>query len=297
MTDVALTPAVHGVDLAPTAGARARRGLRVFARNKPALLGALILAVVLGGCLLGPLLIDTDPTAQALDLRRKGPSADAWFGRDQFGRDIFVRVLHGGRVTLTAAVGSVTVSAVVGCALGIVAGYYGRWRESLVMRLMDLMLAFPYFLLALLIVALAGAGVANAALAVAISYIPQFARVSRAAAAEVRHREFIDAARVAGVPHYRILVSHILPNVGAPILVLATTGLAMAITGVASLSFLGLGALPPNPEWGAMLAAGRDQLAVAPHIAVFPGVAIVATVLALNLIGDGLRDVFDPKTQ
>lgn len=271
--------------------------LRVFARNRPAVLGAFFLVVVVTACVIGPFVIGTDPNAQNLDLRRAGPSGDAWFGRDAYGRDIFIRVLVGGRSTLLAAAGSVAVSALIGSALGIVAGFYGRWRESLIMRAMDLMLSFPYFLLALLIVAMAGSGLRNAALAVAIAYIPQFARVARSAAASVRHNEYIEAAQVAGVPNWKTLLTHVVPNVSAPLLVLATTGMAMALTGVASLSFLGLGAQPPAPEWGAMLAAGKDSITNAAHISLFPGLAIVFTVLGLNLVGDGLQDVFNPKNR
>lgn len=291
-------PLASGTSMPSTTRAeRLGRWWSVFARNKPAVLGLCILTVIVGACALGPLVFTTDPAAQDLVLRKQTPSADAWFGRDEFGRDLFVRVLHGGRATLVAALGAVTLSAAIGSTLGIIAGYFGRWRDSLIMRGMDLMLSFPYFLLALLIVAVAGPGLRNAAVAVAIAYIPQFARVTRSAAAEIRHREFIDSARVSRVSDSRILVGHVLPNVSAPILVLGTVGMAMAITGVASLSFLGLGAQPPQAEWGAMLASSREQLFSTPHMALFPGVAIVLTVLSLNLVGDGLRDAFDPKSQ
>lgn len=274
---------------------RLRSGWVVFARNRAAVIGLVILTVILLAVIVGPVVHPADPAVQDLRLRREGPSWDAWLGRDGFGRDIFVRLLVGGRSTLVAALGAVAVSAVVGTALGLVAGFYGGWRDSVTMRSMDLMLSFPYFLLALLIMAVAGAGLRNAALAVGIAYIPQFARVVRAATLELRHREFVEAARVSGVSRPRIIVTHVLSNVSAPIIVLATVGMAMAITGIASLSFLGLGAQKPSPEWGAMLADGRDLITNAPHITLFPGIAILLTVLSLNLLGDGLRDLFDPK--
>lgn len=269
----------------------------VFARNRTAVLGLVILGVIVALVVVGPWLHPADPSVQHLKLRREGPSADAWLGRDGFGRDMFVRLLVGGRATLVAAFAAVALSGIVGSTLGVISGFYGGWRETLTMRGMDLMLSFPYFLLALLIVAVAGTGLRNAALAVAIAYIPQFARVVRGATLEVRHAEYVDAARVAGLSRPRIIASHIVRNVTAPIIVLATVGMAMAIIGIASLSFLGLGAQPPSPEWGAMLADGRDQIATAPHITIFPGIAILLTVLSLNLLGDGLRDYFDPKTK
>lgn len=292
-----MTAAATDLRAAEPAQRRSRlaAGWRVFARNRTAVIGLVILTIIVLAVIVGPFLHPADPTAQDLRLRREGPSWDAWLGRDSFGRDILVRLLVGGRSTLVAAVGAVAVSAVVGTTLGLIAGFYGGWRESLTMRAMDLMLSFPYFLLALLIMAVAGPGLRNAALAVGIAYIPQFARVVRAAALELRHREFVEAARVSGVARPRIMVTHVLANVSAPIIVLATVGMAMAITGIASLSFLGLGAQKPSPEWGAMLADGRDLITTAPHITIFPGIAILLTVLSLNLLGDGLRDLFDPK--
>lgn len=284
-----------GVDVGPARRSRLATGWSAFASNKTAVIGLVVLGVIVLAVIFGPLIHPGDPTVQDLRARREGPSWDAWLGRDAFGRDILVRLLVGGRSTLVAAFGAVAVSAVIGTTIGLIAGFYGGWSEALSMRAMDLMLSFPYFLLALLIMAVAGPGLRNAALAVGIAYIPQFARVVRAATLELRHREFVEAARVSGISSPRIIVSHLIANVSAPITVLATVGMAMAITGIASLSFLGLGAQKPSPEWGAMLAEGRDLISTAPHITLFPGLAILLTVLSLNLLGDGLRDLFDPK--
>jgi ABC-type dipeptide/oligopeptide/nickel transport system permease subunit len=284
--------------VAPTSVASPpRRRWAAFARNRAAVFGLVVLVVIIALVTVGPWLHPADPAQQQLLLRREPPSTDAWLGRDGFGRDILVRLLLGGRSTLVAAFAAVVLSGIVGSTLGVIAGFYGGWRETLTMRGMDLMLSFPYFLLALLIVAVAGTGLRNAALAVAIAYVPQFARVVRGATLEVRNHEYVDAAHVAGLTRPRIIALHILPNVAAPIIVLASVGMAMAIIGIASLSFLGLGAQPPSPEWGAMLADGRAQIATAPHITIFPGVAILLTVLSLNLLGDGLRDYFDPRTR
>lgn len=200
-------------------------------------------------------------------------------------------------MTLIASIGAVALSATIGSLLGLAAGYRGGWLESVIMRSMDVMLSFPYFLLAILVVAVAGAGLRNAAIAVAIAYIPQYARLVRGASLEVKRNEYVEAAKAAGVSEVRIAFTHVLPNVAGPIIVLSTVGLALAIVGISSLSFLGLGAQPPIAEWGAMLAEGREYITTAPHISYLPGLAILVTVLALNLMGDGLRDALDPRFQ
>lgn len=276
---------------------RQSRTWRTFRKNKAAVIGLVILVFVALVALLAPILAPEDPTMQNLALRRAPPSWDALFGRDGFGRDLLSRAMVGARATLTAAIGAVALSATIGSAIGVIAGYKGGFVDSILMRGMDLVLSFPYFLLAILVIAIAGPGLANAAVAIAITYIPQYARVVRGAALEVKQNEFIEAARAAGVSDSRIVFTHMLPNVTAPIIVLSTVGMALAITGVAALSFLGLGARPPSPEWGAMLAEGREFITTAPHITLFPGLCILFTVLAFNLVGDGLRDTFDPRLQ
>lgn len=267
---------------------------RAFARNKAAVVGLVVLVLLVLAAMLAPWIAPHDPTAQNLGLRRAGPSPDAWLGRDEFGRDILSRIMVGARATLLAAVGSVLLSGIIGTLVGVVAGYRGGIADSLLMRSMDLVLSFPYFLLAILVVAVAGPSLHNAAIAIGITYIPQYARVVRGATMEVMGKEFIEAAHASGIRGPRIAAKHVLPNINAPIIVITTVGLALAIVGIASLSFLGLGAQPPSPEWGAMLAGGRQYVASAPHISVFPGIAILVTVLSLNLVGDGLRDTFDP---
>ncbi|WP_169945363.1 ABC transporter permease [Microbispora sp. H11081] len=271
-----------------------QEGWATFARNRAAVVGLIILVLITAVALLAPWIAPHDPTAQNLALRREGPSADAWLGRDAFGRDILSRIMLGARATLLAAAGAVLLSGVVGTVIGIVAAYRGGIADSLLMRSMDLVLSFPYFLLAILVVAVAGPSLRNAAIAVGITYIPQYARVVRGATLEVVGKEYVEAAHASGLRGLRIAIRHILPNISAPIIVITTVGLALAIVSVSSLSFLGLGAQPPSPEWGAMLADGRQYVASAPHVSIFPGLAILATVLSLNLVGDGFRDTFDP---
>ena len=267
---------------------------RAFCRNRAAVLGLVVLVLLIVVAFLAPLLAPHDPTAQNLDLRRAGPSGEAWLGRDEFGRDMLSRIMVGARATLLAAAGSVLLSGVIGVLVGVLSGYRGGATDSLLMRTMDLVLSFPYFLLAILIVAVAGPSLRNAAIAVAVTYIPQYARVVRGATLEVVGKEYIEAAHASGVRGPSIALRHVLPNISAPIIVITTVGLALAIVGIASLSFLGLGAQPPSPEWGGMLAGGRQYVASAPHISIFPGIAILITVLSLNLVGDGLRDSLDP---
>ncbi len=267
---------------------------RAFTTNRAAVVGLVVLVAMILIAVLAPWIAPHDPTAQHLDLRRAGPSSDAWLGRDEFGRDILSRIMLGARATLLASAGSILFSGVLGILIGVAAGYRGGLADSLLMRSMDLVLSFPYFLLAILVVAVAGPSLRNAALAIGITYIPQYARVVRAATMEVMGKEYIEAAHASGLAGPRIAWRHVLPNISAPIIVITTVGMAIAIVGIASLSFLGLGAQPPSPEWGAMLAGGRQYVASAAHISVFPGLAILITVLSLNLVGDGLRDTFDP---
>lgn len=273
---------------------RFKETARTFAKNKAAVVGLVVLVILTLVAVLAPWAAPHDPSAQQLDLRRAGPSTDAWLGRDEFGRDILSRIMIGARATLLSAAGSVLLSGVIGTVVGLIAGYRGGIADSLLMRSMDLVLSFPYFLLAVLVVAVAGPSLRNAAIAIAITYIPQYARVVRGATMEVMGKEYLEAARASGLSGPRIAIRHVLPNISAPITVITTVGLAIAIVGIASLSFLGLGAQPPSPEWGAMLSGGRQYVASAPHISIFPGLAILVTVLSLNLVGDGLRDAFDP---
>ena len=269
--------------------------LRPFFQRKPAVMGAAVVLILILLALFGPQLAPHDPAFQDYDHMLEGPSSLYWFGTDQLGRDIFSRLLHGAQLSLMVAAVGVITGAVVGIPLGLIAGYYGGWTETVIMRFSDILLAFPGILLAIGIIALLGPGLPNVMIAIAVFGIPQFARLVRGSTLQVKARDFVQAAQAQGGSDLRILFVHILPNVMAPIVVMCTLRTAQAILIASSLSFLGLGATPPTPEWGAMLADGRSYIQTFPHIAAFPGLAIFVTVLGLNLLGDGLNDMLDPR--
>lgn len=266
-----------------------------FVRDKSAVLGLVIICAVLLVAILAPFLAPDDPDAQALDRRREPPSGQHPFGLDPYGRDILSRIIYGARTTILAGVLCVAIGAAVGSTLGLLAGYYEKKIDSLIMRANDVLLAFPYFLLAILVVAVLGPGLINAIIAVAITTVPNYARVVRGATLVVKRNEFIEASKAMGSSNLRIIFDHVLPNVLAPIIVLSTIGVASAVISTAALSFLGLGAQPPTAEWGLMLSEGRSYLTSAPHITFFPGLFIALLVLGFNLLGDGLRDILDPR--
>jgi peptide/nickel transport system permease protein len=223
------------------------------------------------------------------------PSSKHWFGTDDFGRDIFTRILYGARISLWVGFFSVLGSVVIGTLLGIVAGYYGRWVDAIISRIFDIMLAFPSILLAIAVVSILGPSLQNALIAIAVINIPNFGRLVRSRVLSVKQEEFIMAARAVGMKDTRILFHHILPNSISPVIVQATLAIATAIIEAAALGFLGMGAQPPTPEWGKMLADSKQYLVQAPWTLFFPGIAIMLTVLGFNLMGDGLRDALDPK--
>ncbi|KEQ14398.1 peptide ABC transporter permease [Endozoicomonas montiporae] len=266
-------------------------------RNKMAMLGLWILSFVVFAAVFAGFIADYESVviAQNLADRLQGPGAQYWLGTDEFGRDIFARLIHGARVSLLVGVLSVGISIVIGGALGAVAGYYGGRLDDIIMRVMDVFLAVPSILLAIAIVSALGANLTNLMLAIAISNIPTFARVVRASVLSIRDQEFIEAARAIGASDVRIIFRHIIPNSLAPVIVQGALGVALAILSTAGLSFIGLGIQPPEPEWGSMLAGGRQYLRHAWHVTTFPGLAIMITILALNLLGDGLRDALDPR--
>ncbi|MEF5131406.1 glutathione ABC transporter permease GsiD [Escherichia coli] len=229
------------------------------------------------------------------DNLNNGPSLQHWFGVDSLGRDIFSRVLVGAQISLAAGVFAVFIGAAIGTLLGLLAGYYEGWWDRLIMRICDVLFAFPGILLAIAVVAVLGSGIANVIIAVAIFSIPAFARLVRGNTLVLKQQTFIESARSIGASDMTILLRHILPGTVSSIVVFFTMRIGTSIISAASLSFLGLGAQPPTPEWGAMLNEARADMVIAPHVAVFPGLAIFLTVLAFNLLGDGLRDALDPK--
>jgi peptide/nickel transport system permease protein len=273
----------------------ARDALRRLRRNPGAVAGAVVLTIVILLAVFAPLLAPYDPIEQNSRAIRAAPSAEHLFGADNFGRDVFSRVLYGGRLSLPVGFIAVSITAVVGVALGLIAGYYGRAVDSVIMRWVDLMLAFPGILLAMALIAILGTSLFNLMLAVGIAAIPEYTRVVRGTVLSLRETEYVTAARVSGAPDRAIILRHILPNVLPPVIVLATLGIASAIILASTLSFLGLGIKPPTPEWGNMLDEGRSMLRHQWWISFFPGLAIMLTVLAINLLGDGLRDALDPR--
>lgn len=229
------------------------------------------------------------------DSLNNGPSLQHWFGVDSLGRDIFSRVLVGAQISLAAGVFAVFIGAIIGTVLGLLAGYYEGWWDRFIMRICDVLFAFPGILLAIAVVAVLGSGIANVIVAVAIFSIPAFARLVRGNTLVLKQQTFIESARSIGASDTTILFSHILPGTVSSIVVFFTMRIGTSIISAASLSFLGLGAQPPTPEWGAMLNEARADMVIAPHVALFPAVAIFLTVQAFNLLGDGLRDALDPK--
>ena len=262
-----------------------------------AMLGLVILSVVVLAAIFADLIADYETVviAQNLGDRLQGPSAQYWLGTDEFGRDIFARIIHGARVSLMVGVLSVAIAIALGGSLGAVAGYYGGKLDNYIMRVMDIFLAVPSILLAIAIVSALGANLMNLMFAIAISSVPTYARVVRASVLTVRDQEFIEAARAIGASDARIIFRHIIPNCLSPVIVQGALGVAGAILSTAGLSFIGLGIQPPEPEWGAMLSGGRQYLRHAWHVTTFPGLTIMITILALNLLGDGLRDALDPR--
>jgi peptide/nickel transport system permease protein len=254
-----------------------------------------VLVVVIAAALFAGNVSPYSPTRQDFRIERQAPSAQHLMGTDEFGRDVLSRVVWGAQASLEAGAVAASIALVAGLLLGMLAAYYGRGADNVIMRAMDVILAFPYILLAIVVTAILGPGLLNAMIAIAIVYIPHYARVIRGSVLSVRSRDYVDAARAMGAPDYRIMWQHVLPNTMAPIIVLTTLIIGNAIIDTAGLSFLGLGTQPPTPDWGNMLSAGRSYVIDSPWIATFPGLAILVTVLAFNLVGDALRDAFDPR--
>jgi peptide/nickel transport system permease protein len=264
-------------------------------KNKAALVGGYLIIFFLLVAIFGPMLTQYGPNATDISNKLQGPSAAPWFGTDNFGRDIFTRIIHGMEITLYIGFLSVLIGGIVGIPLGIISGYYGGRIDNVIMRFMDILLAFPGILLALAIVSVLGGSLQNVIIAVGVFSVPAFARIVRGSTLTIRKLEYIDAVRALGATDFRIIFRHILPNIMSPIIVQATLRISTAVLTASGLSFLGLGAQPPTPEWGAMLSQGRTYMYEAWHVAFFPGMMIVVVVLAFNIFGDGIRDALDPK--
>ncbi len=282
----------------PAPGANAspwRRAGRRLVQRRAAMLGLAIVLAFLALAVLAPWLAPHDPIATSWSAIRKPPSAEHWFGTDDIGRDVLSRVIWGTRASLLAGVVSVSISLLLGVPLGLAAGYLGGITDAFISRLTDAFLACPFLILAIALAAFLGPSLSNAMIAIGISATPIFVRLTRAQVLNVKVEDFIEAARALGNPRWRVVLRHVLPNITAPLIVQATLAIAAAVIAEASLSFLGLGQQPPAPSWGSMLNTAKNYVDNAPWMAIWPGLAIFALVLAFNLLGDGLRDALDPR--
>ena len=269
-----------------------------FKKNKLAMLGLFIIALLILAVLLAPVYVDYDLVyTQNMADRFLSPCAEHWFGTDQLGRDLFARIVYGGRVSLFTGLGSVAIGLVMGILVGGLAGYYGGVVDDILMRICDILMAVPSVLLAMAIVAALGQGVDKMLLAISVTMFSRFTRTTRAAILTQRSQEFIEAARCCGTSSLRIIVKHLLPNVLGVIIVNATLALGTAILAIASLGFLGIGVSPPTPEWGSILAENRANIRYYPYLGIIPGVCIAIAVMGMNFLGDGLRDALDPRTK
>ncbi|MBP2646153.1 MAG: gsiD 2 [Firmicutes bacterium] len=266
-----------------------------FVKSKSAVIGLILLAVLVLSAIFAPVLAPYDPYDSNLPNSLQGISSSHIMGTDELGRDIFSRILYGARISLLVGVESVFLALLCGVILGATAGYYGGKTDTIIMGFMDIMMSFPDILLAIAFMTVLGRGMEKAVIAIGIVSIPQYARIVRGSVLSVKENVYVMAAKAVGNGDRRLIFVHILPNVLAPIIVRATIGVSVAILDAAALGFLGLGVQPPAAEWGTMLGSGRQTIFNAPHVVTFPGLAITLTVMAFNLLGDGLRDVLDPR--
>jgi ABC-type dipeptide/oligopeptide/nickel transport system permease subunit len=283
----ALTPSVSSLSWSSP--------LRRLMRNPMAMIGLFIVLAFIFIGLTAPWIAPHDYDLANFSMARKGPSAQYWLGNDEIGRDLFSRLLHGARISLGIGLMSVAIGVSVGMLLGVLSGYFGGFTDLAIMRLIDIMLAFPSILLAIMMVAFLGPSLQNAMIAIGVLSIPVYSRLVRSSTLTIKEELFIEAARALGGNHFSIILQHILPNIFAPVIVQSTLQVAAAIQAAAALGFLGLGAPPDVPEWGNMLQKGRTYIFSAPHIVVFPGLATMLVVLGFSLLGDGLRDALDPR--
>ena len=263
--------------------------------NKFALVSMCIVVLMILMAIFAPLIAPYPFDEQNYEAVMVDPSLQHPFGTDQFGRDVFARIIHGGRLSLSLSIISMSIAVAIGAFIGAVAGYYGGRVDDVLMRLMDILLAIPPMLMSISIVAALGQSMVNLLIALAIAYIPVFARVIRSTILSIKGQEFVEAARACGTSNARIILRHIIPNAIGPIIVEATLTMGAAILVISSLSFMGLGIEPPAPEWGTMLYEGREVIRSSPYLVIFPGIAIALSVMSLNLLGDGLRDALDPR--
>ena len=266
-------------------------------RNRLAMLGLALMSAILLLAVFADVIADYDTKVVGMNMaeRLQTPSAKHWFGTDGSGRDVFARIIHGSRLSLSLSIISMLIAVAVGSMIGAISGYFGGRVDDVLMRLMDMLLASPPMLMSISIVAALGRSMANLMLALALAYMPVFARVIRSSILSVKDQEFVEAARACGTSDARIILRHIIPNAVGPIIVQATLAMGSSILTISSLSFMGMGIQPPQPEWGTMLYEGRDLIRTSPYLVIFPGAAIAVSVLSLNLLGDGLRDALDPR--
>lgn len=293
--EAAVQPQRSRSRFAIVAGFFGRQALRAFNANATSWFGLGLFLLVVLCAVLAPVLAPHDPIEQDVLNRLKGPSATYWLGTDNYGRDILSRLLFGARISLSISLAAVTVATLVGGTLGVVAGYFGGRVDLLVMQAMDVLLALPSLILGLIIVAMLGPSMTNLIIAIAIGFVPAFARIARSPTIAVAHRDYVEAGRALGFSNARLIGLHVLPNIIPQVLVLSTMWLASAIRIEASLAFLGLGARPPTPTWGGMIQDGFEHILDSAWLCIWPSLAILTVVFALNLMGDGLRDAIDPR--
>ena len=274
-----------------------KRLLRTFLRNRAAVFGLILVVIIVTLAAAAPLVTARDPLEQNARMRMQPPDGAYLLGHDTFGRDVYARIVYAGRVSLIVGVVSVLLGGAAGTILGLMAGYAGGKTETVIMRFVDILMAFPSLLLGLTVLAVLGAGIGKMIIAIGLMLSPSFARIVHGAALTIKHNDYVEAARSIGSSNFRIIRSHVLPNLMGEVVVLGSLLTASAIRVEANLSFIGLGVSPPTPTWGNMIRDGVPNLINAPWLSIFPGLAILITVLAFNLLGDGLRDVLDPKLQ
>lgn len=293
---------VEGADMASTVKiekpeSNLKRMWEALIQNKAAVVGMVVILILIFIAVFGKVIMPYDPNYGDMSINKQTPSASHWFGTDEQGRDIFSRIIAGTSVSLSVGVKAVVFGLVFGILFGAIAGYKGGKIDTFIMRLMDIMISIPDILLAITLMAALGRGIDKAVIAIGLVSIPEYARIVRGSIMSIKDSEYVQAAKVIGNNDFTIIFKHILPNVLSPIIVRATLGISTAILNIAALGFLGLGVQPPNAEWGDMLGRARSFIFEAPYMLIFPGIAITLTVLAFNLLGDGLRDAFDPKAQ